>query len=191
MKGGAFIKLPIEVLDSDAWRSLGINARRLIDFLMGEHMRHAGQRNGLLLAPRRQLETYGIAPRHVSAAIAETERAGLIVCIRGTGRRPSSYGLTWLPSRAVATTEGKSQAAAVATTEGIPQGYPKGSHKARSDYRRVVTKPENKGIRRVAPSKKASYHDGAVDSVLEGEGERVGSEETASGKPRPNGAATR
>src|SRR5262249_34930956 len=55
-----FVPLPRELLETAAWRSLGINARRLLDFLMVEHMRHGGKRNGYLLAPRRQLAEFGI-----------------------------------------------------------------------------------------------------------------------------------
>jgi hypothetical protein len=97
MKGEAFVKLPRDVLASDSWRLLSINARRFIDFLMIEHMRQGGKRNGFLLAPRRQLWNFGIGEHFVSGAIEEVERAGLVICTRGTGRRPSYYTLTWLP----------------------------------------------------------------------------------------------
>lgn len=170
MKGEAFIKLPLDLLQSEAWRSLGINSRRFVDFLMLEHMMHSGQRNGFLLAPRRQLEQFGIGARHVSSAIEEAESRGLVDIKRGVGRRPSTYALTWLPLSGGGaptrrwlfgemTSEGKSL---LMTSEGKHLGYPKGSHKARSDFRREVTKPQNKGIRREAPSKKGSYQDGRV-----------------------------
>jgi hypothetical protein len=97
MKAEAFIKLPRDLLESDAWRALGLHARLLIEFLMIEHMRKGGKRNGFLLAPRRQLVQAGIWPRDISGAIEELEQLGLIDCRRGTGRRPSIYALTWLP----------------------------------------------------------------------------------------------
>ena len=50
------------------------------------------------------------------------------------------------------TTEGKSLPM---TSEGKHLGYPKGSHKGRSDFRREVTTPQNKGIRREAPLKRS------------------------------------
>jgi hypothetical protein len=96
VKGEAFVKLPRNLLESAAWRSLSINARRLIDFLLIEHLRHGGRENGRLLAPRRQLERFGIASHLVSTAIEETERVGLVDCKRGVGRCPNIYGLTWL-----------------------------------------------------------------------------------------------
>jgi hypothetical protein len=162
----AWVRLPRELLTSDAWRALGINERRFVDFLMIEHMRHGGKANGSLLAPRGQLEQFGIGARYISSAIEKTERLGLVDCKRGTGRRPSSYALTWLPLsdgrapsnrwRTPITSEGKSLPM---TSQGKCLGYPKESHKARSDFRREVTKPKNKGIRREASSKKASYHE--------------------------------
>jgi hypothetical protein len=114
--GKAFIKLPLELVTSDAWRSLSINARRFIDFVMIEHMRHSGKANGRLLAPRRQLKEFGIGARHISAAIEETVRHGFINCWQGSGRQPNLYALTWLPL--------------LVTSEGKSVGYPKGSHKA-------------------------------------------------------------
>lgn len=92
-----WVPLPQTLVVSPAWKALGINARRLLDFLMHEWMNHAGQRNGFLLAPRRQLEDFGIGARHITAAITEAERLGLIDVIRGKGRSPSRYALTWLP----------------------------------------------------------------------------------------------
>jgi hypothetical protein len=96
-QGEAFVKLPRSLLESDSWRLLSINARRFLDFLMTEHMRQGGRQNGSLLAPRRQLWDFGISAHFVSGAIEETERAGLVDCKRGVGRRPSQYALTWLP----------------------------------------------------------------------------------------------
>jgi hypothetical protein len=95
-EGGQFVMLPRDLLESAAWRGLGINARRFVDFLMVEHMRQGGKHNGFLLAPRRQLWDFGIGSHFVSGAIAEADRAGLVDCRRGTGRRPNYYTLTWL-----------------------------------------------------------------------------------------------
>ena len=80
MKGGPknepWVKSPRGLLASKAWRSMGINERRLIDFLMLEHMRHGGQRNGKLVAPRKQLEVAGIGARHISGSNLRRKRAG-------------------------------------------------------------------------------------------------------------------
>jgi hypothetical protein len=93
---GQFLPMPQSLIASDAWRAVGLNGRRFLDFLMLEHLRHRGQRNGFLLAPRRQLEDYGIHERAVSDAIDEVERLGLVTVKRGVGRRPSYYALNWL-----------------------------------------------------------------------------------------------
>lgn len=93
----AFVKLPRDLLESDAWRSLTINARRFLDFLMIEHMHHGGKANGRLIAPWRQLEQFGIGDHFISSAIEECQRVGLAFCRRGLGRAPSVYTLAWLP----------------------------------------------------------------------------------------------
>jgi hypothetical protein len=92
-----FVMLPRDLLQSASWRSLSIHARRLIDFLMLEHLRHGGRQNGYLIAPRRHLAAFGIHVHFISTAIAEAERIGIVDCIRGQGRAPSRYTLTWLP----------------------------------------------------------------------------------------------
>jgi len=81
--------------------------------------------------------------------------------------------------RGLTTSEGKSQ---LMTSQGKHLGYPKGSHNGRSDFRREVTKPQNKGIRREAPSKKGSYHEGPIG--LREEGKSVGLV-TLPHRPRP------
>lgn len=93
-----FAILPRDLLRSDAWRSMGINERRLIDFLLLEHMRHAGKQNGNLKAPRQQLHAFGIGTHFVSAAIKSTEERGLIQCHRAGMRVATTYALTWLPT---------------------------------------------------------------------------------------------
>jgi hypothetical protein len=95
--GEPWVWLTRELLASPAWQSLSINARRFLDFLMIEHMRHAGKANGSLLAPYNQLERFGISRRLIGRAIEETQQLGLVDCRRGFGRSPSSYALTWLP----------------------------------------------------------------------------------------------
>ena len=93
---GSWTPEPLELLESDAWRSAGINTRRLIDFLKREHMRHGGKENGQLKAPRRQLEAYGIGTHQVSEAIREAEKLGLVQVQRRGMRTASTYTLTCL-----------------------------------------------------------------------------------------------
>jgi hypothetical protein len=98
MKGDiAYVKLPRDLLESYSWRSLSINVRRFIDFLMIEQMRRGGKANGALLAPYNQLaDLAGIGRRLIAPAIEEAQQLGLVECRRGVGRSPNSYALTWL-----------------------------------------------------------------------------------------------
>jgi len=179
VKAEPWVKTPLSVAETRL--SLNINAQRFLDFLMIEHMRHAGQRNGFLLAPRRQLLEVGIGARHISPAIEEAERSGLVACKRGVGRRPSYYALTWLPVSEM-TSEGKSL---LMTSEGKSLRYPKGSHNGRSNSRREVTKPQNKGYPKGSHSIEGSCQGGAVVSEVEGKRERYddGCREDGLGQP--------
>jgi hypothetical protein len=98
---GQFVPLTRELLESKAWAAAGTHVRRLVDFLMLEHLRHGGQENGKLKAPRRQLRDYDagarIPARFVSDIIDEAVALGIVSVYRGSRRRASTYGLTWLP----------------------------------------------------------------------------------------------
>jgi hypothetical protein len=95
--GEPFVWLTRELLASDAWRMLGINACRFVHFLMLEHMSKGGQENGKLKAPCRQLCAFGIGARYVTAAIREAEELGVVDCHRGGVRIATTYTLNWLP----------------------------------------------------------------------------------------------
>jgi hypothetical protein len=170
VKQEPFVKLPRSLVASKAWRTMSINERRLIDVLILEHMRHAGQRNGQLVAPRKQLEVAGIGARHISAAIARCVTRGLIDRKRGRGRAPNVYALTWLPLHdnspvsnrwkfyGIETTvlnndfpsctsgisEGKSQAPLVAS-EGKSEGHFSRVSEGKHPYRKVLTRERGMG----------------------------------------------
>ena len=97
-KGQSYIWLTRQLLESEAWHSLDLYTRRLLDFLMLEHLRHAGQANGKLKAPYRQLHTFGIWDRFISSTITRAEELGLVVCYRGGMRTATEYRLTWFES---------------------------------------------------------------------------------------------
>lgn len=82
-----------ELLCSPAWRAQSTNCRRLMDFLMVEHINHAGTENGKLMATHLQLEAYGLTRNCIADAILEARFLGLVRFDRG-GR----WGLTKLPS---------------------------------------------------------------------------------------------
>lgn len=97
-KGEPWTWLPRELLSSEAWRGLSINGRRLMDFLLIEHMNHAGLSNGALCATYDQLAAFGVTRSEIPHAIREGEGLGLIRVEHG-GRfnmtnRPSRFRLT-------------------------------------------------------------------------------------------------
>src|SRR5260370_9876383 len=96
--GEPWVWLTRELLKSDAWRSRSVNAGRLIDFLLLEHLGHGGAENGKLKAPYLQLEAYGIGARHIFGAIANAEELGLVDPHRHGLKVVSTYTLTWLPT---------------------------------------------------------------------------------------------
>jgi hypothetical protein len=103
-QGEPWCWLSRELLQSPAWKRRSIHCARLIDFLMIEHMSHAGLENGNLAAPWRQLAEHGISRRYIKAAIAEALALKLITVHSG-GRRAtgeasmSRYGLTFYATR--------------------------------------------------------------------------------------------
>ena len=73
-----FVQLTYELINSVSWRVMSIPCRRLIDFLLLEHMSHGGMENGNLIATYNQLEGFGIARSSISKIIQEAEHLGLI-----------------------------------------------------------------------------------------------------------------
>jgi len=95
-KGQPWVWLTRELLESDAWQSLSINARRFVDFLLLDHMNNAGCENGKLKATYDQLVKFGVTSRRRAAqAISEVEAAGLVDCHRGGMRVATTYTLTF------------------------------------------------------------------------------------------------
>lgn len=146
-QGEPFVMIPLRLLESEAWRALSINGRRLIDRLMVDHMRHRGKANGSLLAPYDQLVKIGITRRLIGDTIEETTRLGLVECRRGYGRSPNRFALTWLPFQDGTEPSNRwksfeTPAVVVPDKEPlqrVPEGelveFPKGNYKARSGSR--------------------------------------------------------
>ena len=102
-KDEPWVWLTRELVSSPAWRARSINCVRLLDFLMVEHMNHAGIENGNLQAPYDQLEERGLTRKLIRRATDEAKFLGLLRIVRG-GRwaetnRPSTYRLTFLADR--------------------------------------------------------------------------------------------
>lgn len=88
------------LLESEAFRALSANSRRLLDRLVIEHIHHGGVENGLLIVTHDQLRDYGLTASSIRDAIDECVAFGLIRCKQG-GRwaetnRPNRYRLTWI-----------------------------------------------------------------------------------------------
>jgi GNAT superfamily N-acetyltransferase len=102
--GASWVWLTCELLSSPAWRGQSLHCRRLLDFLIEEHLAHNGSENGNLAAPYGQLERFGIGRRFISEAIREAEARRLIAVNRGGKRNQvadhlSRFRLTWLPAK--------------------------------------------------------------------------------------------
>jgi hypothetical protein len=102
--GEPWIWLLAEMLSHVGWRALSINARRVLERIMIEHMAHAGKENGNLIVTHRQFQEYGVNRNAVADAIAELEYFGWIKVTRkgrggvGTGH-PNHFLLTWMPEK--------------------------------------------------------------------------------------------
>jgi hypothetical protein len=91
------------MIGSTTFGALGIHARRILDFLMIEHIAHAGRENGRLAATYRQLERFGLTKADIRKGFAELELAGFVRLTeqgmrQAGGGAPSRYALTWLPT---------------------------------------------------------------------------------------------
>jgi len=84
---------------SAARKALGINARRLLEYLEVEHMNHAGTENGNLIATHKQLREWGIPKSQIAKAIDQAEDLGFIEVQRGGRNYPSRYRLTYFADR--------------------------------------------------------------------------------------------
>jgi hypothetical protein len=96
--GEPCVCLPGSLLWSDAWRSLDSHAHRFVQFLLREHVRHSGRKNGQLKAPWRQLHAVGIWHRYIGPAVTRAEDLGLVACTGAGMRAVAIYRLTWLES---------------------------------------------------------------------------------------------
>jgi len=161
---------------------MGVNAKRLIDFLMSEHLAHGGRENGQLLAPWNQLERSGIGRRFIARTVAEAVLLGLLDVRKGVGRAPSRYTLTFLPTIVGQVEQppsdrwrnyGPAAQGAVVVHQGEPQRYTKVHHKPRSGSPSYTANPVVVHLGEVHEgehlSRERSYQDGAEYSVPKGE----------------------
>ena len=103
-EGEPFVWFTREMSESDALRTAPARTIHFVLRLMVEHMDHAGKENGRLICTWDQCVAWGIPRKHVKAAQADAIRRGLVyqtekgTASKGAGRRPSKFGLGWLPA---------------------------------------------------------------------------------------------
>jgi hypothetical protein len=91
------------MLESEAWQSLSLAARRVLDCVMLEHMAHAGAENGNLVVTYTNFEVFGVRRNSIKTAIEQATACGLLIITQkgrpsaGQDRWPTRYALGWLP----------------------------------------------------------------------------------------------
>jgi hypothetical protein len=103
-----FIAHSREFRESPAWRALPDNARRVLDRLELEHMRHAGSENGKLPCTYSDFVKAGVRRASVALALRQCVALGFVEITKRGGRslsnvrRPSLYRLTYVFGRSAA-----------------------------------------------------------------------------------------
>ncbi len=102
--GEPWVWITANLLASCAWRGMTVNARRVLDRILLEHMAHAGKENGSLQVTHRQFIEAGVSRDYVADAIDELAHLRLIkITIRGRGGvgvgHSNRFLLTWFPEK--------------------------------------------------------------------------------------------
>ncbi|WP_413709153.1 hypothetical protein [Rhizobium sp. Rhizsp82] len=96
---GGWIAVTMQFLESAAYRSLSLNARRALDRLKIEHISHGRKRNGLLIVTHLDFIAYGLTKDLVGDAIDELVHKGLVRVTRGRAgngtAHPNVFALTF------------------------------------------------------------------------------------------------
>lgn len=98
-KDEPWVFVPLTVVESKPFRSLSINARRVLDRLIIEHFNHNRIENGALCVSARQFHQWGVTKDCLTPAVRELESKGLIVTslgeAKGVLRPPLVYRITF------------------------------------------------------------------------------------------------
>jgi hypothetical protein len=99
-----FIPIRLSMLESPAYRTMSLMARRFLNAVERENLRHGGKDNGKLIVPGKTLKEYCLtaSTRMINEAKLEAEALGFLHFKRGSAangpkRAPNEYGLTYLP----------------------------------------------------------------------------------------------
>jgi hypothetical protein len=100
---GPWIKLRLEMLESPAWGALTRPAKKVIERLMIEHMKHGGKNNGRLICTYLDFIAFQIRDRSIADGLGQAVELGFVeVTARGgrfAGRgQPAQYRLTFMPT---------------------------------------------------------------------------------------------
>ncbi len=102
-KSAGYLPLNLEFLESPAMYRVPVNCWKLLHFLMKEHLKSGWCNKGLLKAPYKQLEEFGIPKRYINLAICEAEDRGVISVKRGArvGRKnyDNEYFLNFIKTK--------------------------------------------------------------------------------------------
>jgi hypothetical protein len=101
----SFISHRRSMRESFAWQFLPDNARRVLDRLELEHMRHGGAENGKLICTYSDFAKAGIRRASIALALRQCQALGFLECTRrgwcsiSEFRTPSLYRLTYVYGR--------------------------------------------------------------------------------------------
>jgi hypothetical protein len=101
--GSSWAWMTAEMLESPAWRALPARSVKIVMRIVLEHLKHGGVKNGKLPVSFDDFETHGVRRRSILEAILIASELGFVDRLAiGTwagndSKRPSLYGLTWLP----------------------------------------------------------------------------------------------
>jgi hypothetical protein len=103
-KGEPFVCLTLQLIESDAVRTLSNAETKILFRLIAEHMKHAGRDNGRLPCTYDDFVRYGVRRKSIRPALESLEKRGLIRRVRKghlvpgrEGGAPSLFLLTFLP----------------------------------------------------------------------------------------------
>jgi uncharacterized protein with NRDE domain len=95
---GGWMAISRDLMESPAWRTLSVNARKSLDRLIVEHIGHGRRMNGELIATHDQFIDYGVTCDFVADALEELAYKGLIKMRKGRAgngtAHPTVYTLT-------------------------------------------------------------------------------------------------
>ena len=100
-----FWMLQLSLLLSPAWRVLNLNARRVLDRIVIEHLNHGGQDNGKLPVTYDDFVKYGVRRHAIKSALNELTALKFIKITRlgshgnAEFRQPTLYELTMFPKK--------------------------------------------------------------------------------------------